>query len=252
MTPGVSESLGGKPLRLAGGAQALVFLHGFTCTPITLLPVAQDLNRAGFTLSLPLTPGCGTTPEELARHTARDWLTAAVEAWDALARTHARPAVAGLSMGGALALHVAAQRPVSAVVALAPALYLRDWRLALLPLLKLFSPWRQAGESDVKARQAEDLCYSRYATKNLEDLLGVMAAARRALPRITAPLLAIQSRNDHAIPPDCLDYCYHHAGSAVKEKVWLTDSYHVLTLDQEYPLVAGHMRRFLAAHIPRV
>lgn len=249
MTP-ESLPLGGRPVWMAGGPQALVFLHGFTCTPKTLLPVAAELNQAGFTLSLPLGPGSGTTPEDLAKHDSRDWLDAAVAAWDRLAQTHPRPAVAGLSMGGALALHVAAQRPVSAVVALAPALFLRNW-LGLLPLVKLIRPWRQAGESDVKARQAEDLCYSRYALKSLGDLQQVMAAARQALPRITAPLLVMQSREDHVVSPAGLEYCYGRAGSTVKEKQWLENSYHVLTLDQEYPAVAGHMRRFLGTHIPR-
>ncbi|MEW6517711.1 MAG: alpha/beta fold hydrolase [candidate division FCPU426 bacterium] len=246
-----AASLDGKPIRLTGGPRALVFLHGFTCSPKTVLPVAEELARAGFTLSLPLLPGSGTTPEDLASHSSRDWLDAAVAAWDELARTHPRPAVAGLSMGGALALHVASVRPVSAVVALSPALYLRDWRQSFLPVLAWLGLWREAGKTDVKVRQFEDPCYSRHAMKSLMDLRQVMAAAREALPRITAPLLTIQAQEDHVIPPDCMDYCYRHAGSAVKEKHRLTDSYHVITLDQEYLTVAGHMRRFLSAHLPQ-
>ncbi|MCK5217947.1 carboxylesterase, partial [bacterium] len=88
------KGLGGKPVIMARGRQALLFIHGFTATPQTLLPVAEKLAEADFTVSLPLLPGHGTTPEDMANHSSRDWLNAALDAWDQLAAVYPNPSVA--------------------------------------------------------------------------------------------------------------------------------------------------------------
>ncbi len=243
------EILGGASVFLKHGKQALVFMHGFTSTPLSVMPVAEELARAGFTLSLPLLPGSGTTPEDMARYGAPDWIQAALDAWDGLAREYTRPAVAGLSMGGALALRVAAQRPVSAVVALSPALYLDDWRAWFAPLFRYLPLWRKSIGNDIKSKKLQEKSYSRFALKSIYDLDLVMRAAREALPKITAPLLTMQAVEDHTISPRCLDVCYGRAGSASKEKHRLTNSYHVITMDHEYLFVAEKMKDFLNRHL---
>jgi len=212
--------------------------------------VAERLAAEGFSVSLPLLPGHGTTPEDLARKTARDWLDHALAAWDQLAAAYPYPAVAGLSMGAVLALHVASRRPVPAVVALAPALYLRDWRIGLLPLARLLHPWRGDITHDVKDPVRSERAYPRYHLNSVREFLQVGKAVRPELARVTAPLLGIQSREDHVIPPGCLAYLMRRAGSEVKEQHVLQNSYHVLTMDREYMRVAGFMLAFLARYLP--
>lgn len=246
------KGLGGKPVIMARGRRALLFIHGFTATPHSLLPVAEKLAASGLTVSLPLLPGHGTTPEDMATHSSRDWLDAALDAWDQLAAVYPNPAVAGLSMGAALALYVAGNRPVPAVAALAPALYLRDWRLPLVPIMQYFIRWRQGIGNDIKGTHFSEQTYPRYRFKNIQDMLKVMKTVRSGLARLTAPLLGIQSWEDHVIPPSCLDELMLRAGSRLKEKHRLKDSYHVITMDNEYMQVASLMEDFLTRHMPAV
>lgn len=243
-----SEILGGESVFFKGGKQALTFMHGFTSTPLSVMPVAKELAQVGYTLSLPLLPGFGTTPEDMHTHSAQDWMQAALAAWDDLAREYPRPAVGGISMGGALALYVAAQRPVSAVVALSPALYLADWRAPFVRWVRHLPLWRKSIGNDIKNKQFKELTYSRFSLKSVYDLQLVMRAAREALPKITAPLLTMQSEEDHTIAHKCLDVCFDRAGSQIKEKHRLTDSYHVITMDNDFPFVAETMQAFLGQH----
>jgi len=243
------EKLDGDSILLKRGKRAVLFLHGFTSNTQALLPIGEKLAEAGYTVSMPLLPGHGTTPEDMAAHSAADWIRFVVDAWDNLARDYSCPGVIGLSMGGALAIHVAAQRPVSLLVALAPALYLKDWRLPFLPLLKYLMPWKTV-RSDIKGKQFQEKSYTRFHLKSLEDLLQVMKLARSEISQLRMPILGIQSQEDHTIPPSCLDYLMQHAASAIKEKHRLYNSYHVLTLDNEYLQVAEWIIAFLDQHLP--
>jgi carboxylesterase len=246
------KGLGGKPVMMTRGRRALLFIHGFTAMPHSLLPVAEKLAAAGLTVSLPLLPGHGTTPEDMATHASQDWLDAALAAWDQLAAVYPNPAVAGLSMGAALALYVASNRPAPAVAALAPALYLRDWRLPFVPIMKYLAPWKQGIGNDIKGKRFSEKTYPRYRLKNIQDLLKVMKTVRPGLARLTTPLLGIQSYEDHVIPPSCLDDLMRWAGSHVKENHRLKDSYHVITMDNEYLKVTALMGDFFARHMPAV
>src|ERR1700758_4296441 len=87
-----------------GGPTGVLVLHGFTGAPSSMRPLAEAFAAAGFAVELPLLPGHGTTPEELAAVTYADWLSCATDALDALDARCERVLVAGLSMGGTLAL----------------------------------------------------------------------------------------------------------------------------------------------------
>jgi esterase/lipase len=76
--------------------------HGFTGSPLSILPRAEHLAAQGFAVTVPLLPGHGTDWRELARTTWHDWYDAFEASYlDLSARTSSRY-VAGLSMGGAL------------------------------------------------------------------------------------------------------------------------------------------------------
>ena len=68
-------------------AHGVLFIHGFTASPGTLYPLGKDISaRTGFYVRSILLPGHGTTPEEMRRYNAEDWLRCAQAAFDQMRR----------------------------------------------------------------------------------------------------------------------------------------------------------------------
>src|SRR6476469_9839327 len=113
---------GAEPIELSGpGSSAVLLLHGFGDTPQTLSLLARRLQRAGYSVSVPLLPGHGRTMDAFKASNADQWLDAARNALSDLRTRHAAVLIAGLSMGGALATILAAEHPdVPAVALIAP------------------------------------------------------------------------------------------------------------------------------------
>ncbi|MFW6188532.1 MAG: alpha/beta hydrolase, partial [Actinomycetota bacterium] len=109
--------------RAEGPAGALV-LHGFTGVPFSVRPWGRALHEAGAEVVGPVLPGHGTRWEDLAGVRWEQWRDAAAAHVRELRARHDVVVVCGLSMGGALALHLAALLPVDGVVAVNPALSL--------------------------------------------------------------------------------------------------------------------------------
>jgi carboxylesterase len=127
---------------IAGGDRGCLLLHGFTGTPLEMVPLAEALAQDGFTVHVARLAGHGTSPEDLAQTTWGDWLGSARSAYRALRARCSSIAVGGLSMGGAIALHLAATEDPAAVVAAAAlmaAIVLVTWK-ATSPLLFLLYP----------------------------------------------------------------------------------------------------------------
>src|SRR6185312_14618617 len=107
------------------GAPALLLLHGAGDTPQTLRYAAHALFARGYHIEVPLLPGHGRTPRDFARLRADDLTDAVREHYTRLTRERAWVGVVGLSMGGALAVQVAAEAPrMPALALLAPYLAL--------------------------------------------------------------------------------------------------------------------------------
>src|SRR5205814_8043094 len=96
-------------------------LHGFGDTPQTLALMAARVNDAGFSVSVPLLPGHGRAPEEFFRSTADEWMSAARDSFLHVRELCSSVAIAGLSMGGAIAAILAADfSEIDSLVLLAP------------------------------------------------------------------------------------------------------------------------------------
>jgi len=64
---------GSEPFTLESGSIAILMIHGFTGSPLSVKPWAQALHKEGFTVHVPRLPGHGTHWEELNQTTWRDW-----------------------------------------------------------------------------------------------------------------------------------------------------------------------------------
>ena len=112
--------------------------HGFTGSPLSVLPWARHLAAQGFAVSVPLLPGHGTHWRDLARQGWQDWYRSFETAYLDLAARTDDCYVAGLSMGGTIALRTAARHSVAGVAAVNPGLSFYDRRVRIVGLLKYF------------------------------------------------------------------------------------------------------------------
>ncbi|MGH9021099.1 MAG: alpha/beta hydrolase [Acidimicrobiales bacterium] len=239
---------GSEPFSAPGGDVGVVVLHGFTGNPVSMRPMAEALAGAGYAVELPRLPGHGTTIEDLLTHTWEDWTGEAARAFDDLAARCARVAVVGLSMGGALTADLATRRDVAGCVFINPLVKpVASEVLALLDdaLAQGVTVFETGAESDIKRPGATEMAYSGWPLPALRNLMDALVGVHSRLGEITAPCLVMTSREDHTVTTDNSEDLVAAVAGPV-EHVWLEDSYHVATIDNDQALVEELTLGFVA------
>jgi len=200
-------------------------------------------------------PGHGTELAALDATTWHDWADAVEDAFDTMRLSCRRVAVVGQSLGGLLALHLAARRPdVVSVASLAAPLWLDGLgrhvaRLAEAGTLARVVPWLtnipKFSGSDVRDRKvrAENPCYDAIPLKALGELVRYMQVVDLSLEMITQPVLVLHATQDHTAPVAC---AYRIAEKARAERLRiLPNSYHLIAADVERDIVADEVISFV-------
>ncbi|HZS13493.1 MAG TPA: alpha/beta fold hydrolase [Candidatus Dormibacteraeota bacterium] len=195
-----------RPWVLGEGPRGALLLHGFAGTPPELRRLGEHLAAHGWRCSGPAMAGHATTPEDLERTTWRDWAASAQRALDELAGECEHVVVAGQSMGGTMALHLAAHDDrIRAVATQAAPVWLSDWRLRLLPLAKHVVRWDVSDPADVDLYWPEAVhelhSYGRRPTRAIRQLDLFVGAVRRELPLVRQPVLVLHGGRDRVIDP---------------------------------------------------
>jgi carboxylesterase len=229
----------------------IAICHGFTGSPLSVLPWALHLAGQGFAVSVPLLPGHGTDWRELARSGWQDWAGAFEEAYLELAARTDACYVAGLSMGGAVALRTASRHAVAGVAVVNPGLSFYDRRVRIIGILKHFQPTTAPiEEANPTADTTNDGDYSRTPLAAVHQLKKLYGATLRGLPRVTAPVIVFKSDVDEVVPPSSLEMIRRRLGSPALEVVGLPNSGHVATLDTDAPRIFERSTRFFLQQAP--
>jgi carboxylesterase len=189
--------------------------------------LADAFHERGYTVYAPLLPGHGTRVEDLARTPWESWEREALSAYRALQRGHERVAVAGLSMGGALALRIAEQEKPAAVVAVNAPVWLREPGATLAWLVK---HWKEETIKPVEDNNGH--YYDRIPLAAIDQLMELVSTTHRGLPRVSSPVLIIQSREDETILPESARAIYLGLRSE-KELAWREGGGHVITREPD-------------------
>jgi carboxylesterase len=230
----------------------IAICHGFTGSPLSVLPWAEHLAALGFAVSVPLLPGHGTDWRQLARCNWQEWQRSFEGAYlDLAARTDTCFA-AGLSMGGAIALLTASRHNVAGVCVVNPGLSFYDRRVRVVGVLKYFQqttlPIQEDGST---AAATDDGDYSRTPLAAVHQLKKLFGAAIRGLPRVAAPVQVFKSRTDAVVPPTSLAMLRRRLGVHLVDVVDLHNSSHVATLDADAPEIFAKSTAFFLQHANR-
>lgn len=221
-------------------AHGALVLHGFTGNPGSMRGVAEALAAAGYHVEMPLLPGHGTVIDDMLPTRWADWAGAAEAAYQTLAERTQKMIVVGLSMGGALTLRVGADHPqVAGLVCINPATVPQPEEVldGLRGMLAAGTEVMPGIGSDIADPDAHE---SAYPGTPLAPLLSFLVDGLGPLvgeyPKMRAPLLLLNSPQDHVVDPAQSDQLAELYGGPVR-RVPLERSYHVATQDYDKQLV---------------
>ena len=239
---------GAEPFFLPGGKRGVLLIHGFTGLPAELLLMGKYLQKRGYTVLGVRLAGHATKVEDMSHMTGEDWMDSVRDGYALLSGLCEDISVVGHSMGGLLALRLAAEKPLERLVTLAaPAIIHPGWGVEKLP------PREECvGQYVPKARrnlknvpEAVNHTYRKMPLLCVHELLDVMKKANASLANIEVPILIVHSYGDHTADPRSADYIYEHVKSSEKEIFWLEKAGHLLPLEPERELVFARTAAFL-------
>lgn len=240
---------GAEPFFLPGGRTGVLLIHGFTGLPAELLLMGEYLQAKGYTVLGIRLAGHGTTAEDMSHMTGEDWLDSVRDGYALLRGCCDRVAIGGHSMGGLLALLLAAQQDIMGVISMSAPIYIAEERgIAKLPPRRLceglFVPKARRRLHDVPP--AVNQTYRSMPLTGVHELLGLMERTKQALPSIRVPALILHSLNDRTADAESAIYIREHLGSEEKELVWLKTSGHLIPVGEERDRVFEASAAFLA------
>lgn len=238
-----------RPFHGGDGPVAVLFCHGFTATPGTLRDWARYTADAGFTVSLPRLPGHGTTWQELGVTDWRDWFACLDREFNLLRRRCDQVFLAGMSMGGALALRIAELYPdaVSGLVLVNPAVA-GNPGLAGVGIARHLVRSISVVGSDIKRPGVLEHSYPRVPLSAAFSMTRMWADVRARLDLVYCPLLLFRSSVDHRIPAVSSEVILRQVSSEeITERV-LPNSYHVATRDNDASQILTESVAFFARH----
>ncbi len=229
-----------------GGPTGILLFHGFTATTAEVRQLGSFLHDHGYTVSGPLLPGHGTTPDEMNRCRWQDWIAAAEAAYSQLASSCERVLIGGESMGAAISLYLASEYPeASGILTYAPGILFPLSRTQMARLLSLFVTWRKKPLGPPTAVDSRWKGYGVNPLRAVIELDQLQNETRKRLQHIHQPLLVVQGRLDRTIDPRSGEIICREVSSELKEFVWLENSTHCIILDCEWERAAALTLEFI-------
>lgn len=263
--------------------RACLLIHGFSGAPTEMRGLGDALAEQGIRVYGVLVAGHNGDPEELIVSGRKTWLASVEAGLTQLAR-YKTVFVAGLSMGGVLALTLAIRNPerIAGVVAMStPTRLDSNIQTRLVPLARYFVKWfyplkalnfnnPTVQAQILKQAQLRDATVTtidftdpqvvnhiktlvRIPVPAIAELIALINQTRRNLYKLRVPLLIIQSKRDRTVEPKCAEELYRLTTAAPSKSLhWLEQSDHIITTGVEreevYQLVSSFIKETMSSH----
>ncbi|MBN2790933.1 MAG: alpha/beta fold hydrolase [Desulfuromonadales bacterium] len=225
---------------------AVLLIHGFSSSPQEMRPLAEVLQTRGLTVYAVRLPGHGTTPDDLARRTAEEWLATCQRGYLNLRETYPLISAVGLSTGALLAIKLALHHSLEKLILLSPFLRLKH---SLAPFVSLLSPFI-AYQNKLISPEEQPFYYQQRPLKGIVQIARLKRQISSQLVKIQVPTLVLAAEGDETIAAGTALKLFSRLGS--REKIFHLygrDVPHVLTSknNPEQQDVLNRCRDFLAS-----
>jgi carboxylesterase len=265
-----------RTINYPGGPNAVLALHGLLSNPLEMQFVGKQLNKAGYSVVIPLVPGYGYSSgqgKSFSAASCERWYDEVNQQFDELKKNYDSVSVTGLCIGAVLALRLAIDRSddISALSLLATTLYYDGWNIPrysfLLPLAYytplryLYSyqeryPYGVKNENlrkwiarEMQAKDSSAAGASRLSAEGIFQAHRLIKQVRKNLDQVRCPTLIMHSEEDDVASTRSADLVESSIASSSKKKIILNDSYHIITLDNEKERVASETIDFFGQHV---
>lgn len=241
-------------------------LHGLGANELELQRLAKDLHASGFSVVIPSIQGYtyATPPQNWST-----WVDQVLSHIWELEKQYATVSVVGLSMGAVLAMAAAQRhsRPLAGLVLLSASLAYDGWSMPWYRFLLGISSWLpfvnnyRLKESEPYGVKNEEMRAAIKATLKLQAIsesgvgeIGfhlikqgqlLIQEARDKVRLIDCPTLVMHAVDDEIVHIRNAEWVYRQILSEEKEIIYLGDSYHMITIDNERETVSQETNRFL-------
>ena len=225
----------------------IVLVHGYTGSPSSMRPWAEYLNQKGYTVRVPLLPGHGTKPEDLSEIKWQQWPEKVESELDELRKNCTKIFICGFSMGGGTTLHVATKRSdkIAGIILVNPMIHLPFIGTKLAYLLSRIKKYRSSAGDDIKRPGVTQGGYEVMSTEGIYQILQMLKYTRANLHKVSVPMQLFHSVDDHTLPVSNTEIVMKRVGSLSKERIELTNSFHVATLDYDAEVIFENSRMFI-------
>ena len=249
---------------------AVVLLPGLCGSELEMGAIPRLLKQAGYTYAIPRVEGysahTGITPY-------KTWIDDVEQFVNDLTQTHASVSLVGLSMGATLSLAVAARnQKIQSISILSPVLIFDGWSVPwYYPLLKTiymlgFRNWhyketapfgvknlemRKRIKKAVESNSVSELGAAHLPARHLVESLRLIKETKEGLPSINSDVLIIHAIDDETASPKNPDLILASISSETRRMIWLGNSYHIITVDNEREIVANETVSFIAQSIKK-
>lgn len=242
----------------------VLLLPGLCGTPKELGAIPKVLEAAGYRISIPMIPGYADKSGSINWHA---WLDEVEATFQSLKAECMTVSVVGLSMGSVLALALAQRRnDIDGLVLLSPLLRYDGWAMPwYLFMIRFvcaagFRNWswrekypygianaelRRRVQKAVEQGEASEVGSAFISARHLYEAQCMMRVTRTRLNQVQAPLLVIHAVDDETAAPRNAEEILCCVNSEKRRVVWLGDSYHIITVDNERELVVNETARFI-------
>lgn len=242
-----------------------ILVPGLNGSGLELGQLPRFLEAAGHDVLIPEIPGFlfGSPASKF-----KEWVQELHQIIDKQKEIYSVVNLAGISMGATLATLVASQRTdISSLILMSPVLKYDGWSVPfyrpLLDILYYFGirNWEYSEREpfgvkniDLRRRIGEKFKTSKVSevgaisisARHLHEAKGLMERVKHSLYNLKCRLLIIQSVEDDTCSAWSAEEILEHCKSEVRRVIWLGNSYHIVTIDNEREIVLNEVLNFIA------